>query len=300
VATLYPLCELTPAHSDILRSSDRSDIVPAFFEALGTLPYRWDVLRFGRLLEAGTIGRQIAEYLPHSGFQHRIRREHLCFMLELGPTYDQFLADRSAKFRSYLRRKTRQLEAAGQIKVLMAGRDMSVDEAYDDLLSIEERSWKHKHGTAISAVPHQRQFYRLLCDGAVRSRRLHLILMYLNDVPIAFNLGIKVADRYSYLKTSFDEGMRRLSPATVLRARLVEALISEGVRQLDFPGQPYQWEEQWTDVTRPRMSVLVFNRTPLAGLYRLVVGLRDLLRHSGDGNGIRVADPPPLRENQVG
>lgn len=293
VACVYPLCELTPTHSDILRVSDRLDIVPAFFEAIAALPLRWDVLRIGRLLEAGTIGQQLTEYLPRSGLRHRIRSEDSCFVLELGPTYEQFLTARSAKFRNYLRRKTRQLEAAGRVKVLVAGRDVSVSSAYDDLLSIEERSWKHSHGTAISAVPRQQTFYRLLCDGAASTGRLHLMLMYLNDIPIAFNLGIKVADRYSYLKTSFDERLRHLSPATVLRARLVEALILAGVRLLDFPAEPYQWEKQWTNDMRSRRSVLVFNRTPRAMQYRLLVRLRDLLRRSSDG--VQYADPRALR-----
>ena len=60
--------------------------------------------------------------------------------------------------------------------------------------------------------------------------------MYLDDRPIAFNLGITAGDRYSYLKTSFDEELRPLSPATVLRARLVESLCAEGLQHLDFPG----------------------------------------------------------------
>jgi CelD/BcsL family acetyltransferase involved in cellulose biosynthesis len=274
VAAIYPLCELTPAHSDFLRDSDRPEIVRAFFEAIATLPCRWDILRIRRLLESNPITLQFADYLAVSGFKFRMRREQPAFLLALDGSYEDFLAARSAKFRNYLRRKTRQLQSLGQLSVVLAGSDKSVGDAYDDLVSIEERSWKHSQGTSIAAVTQQRDFYQQLCEGAFRSGRLHLMVMYLDDVPIAYNLGIVTADRYSYLKTSFDEHLRKVSPATVLRARLIENLVAEGIQTMDFPGQPDPWVEQWTEQWRWRTSVLVFNRTPRARLYRLLVGLR--------------------------
>lgn len=293
IAALDLLCDLTPSHSDLLRDEDRPDIVPAFFDAIATLPCRWDVLRIRRLLEASTVSLQVAEYLPRSGLGFRIRREQPAFMLELAGSYEEFLASRSAKFRNYLRRKTRQLESLGRLRIARAGNDLSVADAFEQLLAIEVRSWKHGHGTAISAVSRQREFYRLLCEGAHRSRRLHLMLMYLGDVPIAFNLGIVIADRYSYLKTSFDERLRQASPATVLRARLVESLIADGIQTLDFPGQPYQWERQWAETLRWRRSVVVFNRTPRGMLYRLLTQVRGLARSRESGT-VSYADPREL------
>lgn len=291
VNAMYPLCDLTTFHSDILRASDQPGLVTAFMEAVAALPGQWDVLRFGRLIESGPIARQFAEYLAGSRLAHRIRCEQPSFFLELGESYEQFLAGRSAKFRNHLRRKARQLAAAGRLQILRAGRDLDVEEAYRHLLSIEERSWKHAHGTAVSAVPHQREFYRLLCDGLADRGQLHMLLMFLDDTPIAYDLGIVVADRYSYLKTSFVEGMRRFSPATVLRARLVEALIAEGVRSLDFPAEPYLWEKQWTETQRWHASVLVFNRTPKALLYRFLVRAREVFRRAQDTRTVVYTDP---------
>ena len=296
VATLYLLCDLTTAHSDILRVSGRPDIVPAVIDALTGLTGRWDMLRIARLIESSPVALQVTSHLARGTLPHRERREQPSFYLELEESYELFLAGRSAKFRNYLRRKTRQLEAEGKLRILKAGPDLDVEQAFGHLLSIEERSWKHAHGTAISAVPHQQTFYRLLCEGAHRTGRLHLMLMYLNDVPIAFNLGVTAAARYSYLKTSFDEAYRKLSPATILRASLVEMLIRDGVRCLDFPAEPYQWEEQWTDTVRWHTSVVVFNRTARGALLRLLVTSRDRLRRSRKDDGIAYVDP---RRNAV-
>jgi hypothetical protein len=83
----------------------------------------------------------------------------------------------------------------------------------------------------------------------------------LNDEPIAHNIGY-ISDRcYYYLKTSYVAERRPLSPATFLRLKLIEGLIARGITRIDMPGNPYDWESQWTDVMRPQVSVSIYPRT---------------------------------------
>jgi CelD/BcsL family acetyltransferase involved in cellulose biosynthesis len=285
------VADLSTAHSDVLRASDADGMVAELLVALRQLPWPWDVLRIGNLLECNPIAGQLRSFLPVSGFGHRIRREQPSYYLDLPATYDRFLASRSSKFRNYLRRKTRQLEAMGRLEVRRAGRDLDVMHGYRDLLTVEERSWKQAHGTAITSIPRQREFYRLLCMGAARCGRLHLQVMYLDGRPIAFDLGLTAADRYSYLKTSFDESLRPASPATVLRARLVENLIKEGFRCVDFPAEPYEWEQQWSSGVRWHSSFLVYNWTLGGQAYRALTKIRRREQPAPDPDRVRHVDP---------
>jgi len=285
------VADLSTAHSDLLRASDADGIVAELLVALRQLPWPWDVLRIGNLLECNPIAGELRGFLPVSGFKHRVRREQPSYYLDLPATYDRFLASRSSKFRNYLRRKSRQLEAMGCLEVRRAGRDLDVMQGYRDLLTVEERSWKHAHGTAITSISRQREFYRLLCIGAAQCGRLHLQVLYLDGRPIAFDLGITAADRYSYVKTSFDESLRPASPATVLRARLVESLIGDGFRCLDFPAEPYEWEEQWSSGVRWHSSFLVYNRTLGGQAYRALTKIRRRERPAPDSGRVRHVDP---------
>ncbi len=196
VATLSFVSELNNTHSDILRASNDPAIVPALFDAFVALPFRWDLFRVSRLLDTEPAhcghGRV---YLRRSGRKHRVRREQPSFFLELGSSYEQYLNSRSSKFRNHLKRKTRQLDEMGQVTVLRAGRELALGDAYRDLLAVDERSWKHTHGTAISAIGSQRSYYRSLCEGALRRGRLHLMLMYLGlgRSPTTSGCGISIA-----------------------------------------------------------------------------------------------------------
>lgn len=291
VDCLSLLSRLVSTQADLLRSHDHPDIVAALFGAFARLPCRWDTLRIDRVLESGVIHAQLTALVADSSLPSRVQAQPPTFYLELGRSYDEFLAARSSKFRNHLRRKTRQLEAAGQVEVRQAGRDLGIEEALEHLLQVEARSWKHAHGTALSVLPRQRAFNRLVCEGAAQRGRLHLLLLYLDGAPVAYDLGVMAGDRYSYLKTSFDEACRRLSPATVLRGTLVRTLIAEGVRCMDFPAAPFKWEEQWTNTLRRRYSYVAFNRTPRGRLYRWLAALRGRLQRSSDEDGVPFVDP---------
>lgn len=295
VATLTPLSEKYRTHSDIVGECHRPEVVNALFGAFDALPCAWDFFHVGRVLESGRLAAGLNGFLGSARLKRRVRREFPSFQIPLTGSYESFLASRSSKFRNYLRRKQRQLEALGKIEVLRVGHGLGLDRAFGDLLAVDEKSWKHAHGTAITAVPRQQVFYRRIAEESHRRGRLHLTIMYLDGRPIAFNLGLLQGDRYYYLKTSYDETLRQAGVATVFRARLVESLIGDGLKWLDFPGEPYQWEEQWTDEFRWHESFLVFNRGAHAFLCRMLVALHDLFQRRSRGDGIRYVNPRTQR-----
>jgi CelD/BcsL family acetyltransferase involved in cellulose biosynthesis len=138
-----------------------------------------------------------------------------------------------------------------------------INRAYGMLLAVERSSWKHMHGTAISAVPHQVGFYRDLCLGAAARGRLHLQVLLLGGLPAAYNLGYIRDFTYFYLKTSYGEAWRQFGVATYLRAHLIRSLIERGLRFMDFPAEPYEWERQWTETVRWHKKVALFSATPV-------------------------------------
>lgn len=291
VDTIRLVCDLSTAHSDVLHVCGIDEVASGVMAALAQAPWHWDVLRVGNLIEDGPLSRQLVEAVRASGFGCRVRREQPSYFHELDASFERYLAGRSAKFRNYLRRKTRDLQKLGRVEIRRAGHDVAVEQAYQDLLLVEQRSWKHAHGTAISAVPRQGEFYRRLCEGMARCRRLHLQLLYLDGRPVAYDLGVTSSNRFWYLKTSFDERLRSASPSTVLRARLIETLIAEGCRGLDFPAEPYRWEAQWASELRWHTSLIVFNRSLRGRVLRAALAARARVRPARDPRGVRYADP---------
>lgn len=275
--TACPVSELSNTHSDLLLKEVSEPVLGAFVEALYRLNPSWDVFSMTRILENSRLCGVLGELARRRRKWFEYVRTPPSFCLTLDSTMSDYLRKRSGSFRNALKRIERKLASRGHVAIKTQDDFRNIDEAYAILLSIEHRSWKHAHGTSISSISRQATFYRRLCLLAHQKNWLQLEFLYLNGLPVAYNLGLTLNNTYFYLKTSYDEAERSSSPATFLRARLVEELITRGVARLDFPAEPYEWERQWTDELRRHQSLTLFAPTAKGmayGFYRKVKGLR--------------------------
>jgi CelD/BcsL family acetyltransferase involved in cellulose biosynthesis len=204
-----------------------------------------------------------------------VRDAHASYFLELPPSYEQYLESRSSKFRNYLRRAERRVAAEAHVRISELTSADEVESGYEMLLEIERASWKHAQGTAISSAPQATGFFRDLCHGAAVRGRLHLQVLSIAGRPAAYNLGYLHDSTYSYLKTSFVEVLKPLGVATFLRARLIRSLIERGLRIMDFPAQPHEWERQWTETVRWHKKLTLYRGTAPG----LALAMAQHLRH---------------------
>ena len=278
VVTLQTVQELYNTHGGLLLDAGDRELVGAWLRAATSATTRWDLLRLSRLLE----GEPLVESFTVGGLgsvaRVRSRVEQPAFHLRLPSSYSEYLAARSAKFRNYLRRSTKKLEARGRVALARLADADRFSAEFDELMEIERGSWKHDHGTAISAVPHQAGFYEDLGRGALSRERLHLTFLRVQGRAVAYNLGLVANGCYYYLKTSYLEELRAFGVATIGRAKLIEQLIAEGVKELDFPGALYDWERQWSTDMRWHRSLLLFNRKARGSALWAALGVIGALR----------------------
>lgn len=258
---LTPIAEIFNTHSDLLLREVSTPIVDALFDAMTRLDVRWDFFRLSRVLQANPIGSQLAEHARTRRWITDVRQARPAYFLPLPATFDEYFAARSAKFRNHARRFEKKLHAAGTVRVVTITDAAAFEAAFDALLQIERASWKESHGISIHAASHRIEFYRRWAAAAGPAGHLDVQILMLGDEPIAHNIGYVVRGCYYYLKTSYVAAHRPLSPATFLRLRLIERLIAQGITRIDMPGNPYDWERQWTDVMRPQIALSIYPRT---------------------------------------
>lgn len=261
VKLLAPLCEEYNTHSDWLLSERAPSVVESIVGAIEALDVPWDCYRMSRLLEDNPLRSLLERALLRRTKPHLLRPGNPSYVLRLPQTYDEYLTSRSGKFRNYVKRVARKVGDVN-IRVVTPGCGADVvEEAFNDVLAIERSSWKEAHGTSITAVHHQAGFYRDLSRTAHEAGRLHLQVLRIEGQPAAYNLGYLWRGQYWYLKTSFRDDQRHVSPATLLRAHLIADMIARGATTFDFPGDPYEWERQWTDQIRWHSALTVYAPT---------------------------------------
>lgn len=275
LAMASPIAEQYHTNSDLLLKDSSRDMVDTFLRALFSLPARWDFFWIKRFVEGNPLPGVMEGCLRDSCIQYDSRRETSSFYLNLDGTFFDYLQKRSANFRYNLKRKEKKVRALGNVEYCKIENSQSLEEAYKNLLYVEENSWKHKHGTAITAIKKQRALYKELCESTAKKGWLHLSFLFLNNEPIAYNLGLVIREKYYLLKLSFHEKYKQVSPAILLMAWVIEDLIHGGVKAYDFTGKPYEYESQWTQEVRWHRSLTICNRTLRAKLYSIYKTLKN-------------------------
>ncbi len=290
IASLNLVSDLYPTHSGLLLDDVNGDCLSAFMKCLTDRLTDWDIFRVSRILSDKQLVEAIQTAARLRDLNCRVRDEQPSFHLSLPDSYALYLQSRSGKFRNHLKRMQRKLDQQGGVRLTRCTQASDLEKYFEALMQIEQQSWKHKNGTAISSKPHQKLFYRQLCQQSIKDQSLHLSILWMRDRPLAHNLGLVNGPCYYYLKTSYDKQLRSSGVATVARALLIRNLIEEGFGRLDFPAEPYEWERQWTRQLRWHKSVLIFNKTAKASGLRTAISARDLV-FAGKDKHLVYADP---------
>ena len=114
-----------------------------------------------------------------------------------------------------------------------------------------------------------------LCRICAEGGWLRLGVVYVDDQPAAAQIWIVSAGIAAIYKLAYDERFAKLSPGTLLTAKLMEYVIDvDQVREIDYLTGDDAYKKDWMSNRRERRGIVAYNlRTPK--------GLIAALRHLG-------------------
>jgi hypothetical protein len=136
--------------------------------------------------------------------QHGFRLMHseatrsVFFPLHEGP--DEFLSKMGKDLRQRVRSAPRKLAELGEMAFQEFTTQDQAEELLDAVLTVERQTWKHKAGTAITNVPAQENFYRMMFPRMMRKGMLYGLVIRLDGKPVAYNFGHCLDGVFSSLK----------------------------------------------------------------------------------------------------
>ncbi len=182
----------------------------------------------------------------------------VCPVVRIDSDWDGYLSTRSKHVRSEIRRKRRKIEQVGAVQWRIVTSPDDSQAAMEDILHIEQRSWKEASQTSFTAVRGLADFYNTLSLRCARRGWLRNYILYLDHVPVAHMVGMVYRDEYYALKTSFDEHYRDLSPGAVLATYALEQAFAERLHVFDFLGVPSRWKDELANDVRGQVSWCLF------------------------------------------
>ncbi|HDL64522.1 MAG TPA: GNAT family N-acetyltransferase [Proteobacteria bacterium] len=146
------------------------------------------------------------------------------------------------------------------------------------LLSISGRSLKFQRGVAFFSTPGMTEFMKILLPRMRESGMLKLTALYLNDRPIAYDIGFKYNDKIWSYESAFD---REYAPAGVghlLLTLLIEDAIKDNCREFDLLRGDEDYKFSWAERRREHLEFTVYHPGLLPSLIHWGYHFRRLAR----------------------
>ncbi len=148
------------------------------------------------------------------------------YFVDLAGTYDEYLAQFSAKSRSTLRRKGRKLEKAsgGALDWRSYRTPEEISEFHRIARDVSRKTYQERLLDA--GLPASTEFRdRMLADAA--DGRARGWLLFIADEPVAYLYCPLRADVLVYAHLGYDPAFAKLSPGTVLQLKVLEAAFDD-------------------------------------------------------------------------
>ena len=166
-------------------------------------------------------------------------------------TKEEFISDcLSRKKRKDLRRKRRQLEELGDLKVEVLEEQEQLAKWTDQFLNMESAGWKGSAGTAIKLNTKENSFFRAVLKGAFKNGKLIMLRLCLNGEPIAMRCSFKANDTVFSYKITYKEDYSRYSPGVLLEIENLDYLTKQPeIKNMDSCADPKKsfFEHMWPD-----------------------------------------------------
>jgi CelD/BcsL family acetyltransferase involved in cellulose biosynthesis len=165
--------------------------------------------------------------------------------IALPATWEEYLAGLSAKERGKITYYSKRLEKKYQSRVYRCGTESELPLCLDALFALHQKRWQStgQPGSFDSAA--RRQFYFDLGRLLLAQDLLEFWLLELNGKPAAAQFGFRFRNTVSQLQEGFDREYSTDSVGYVLRARVIQELIAQGVRTYDFLGGEPGYKAKW-------------------------------------------------------
>lgn len=212
------------------------------------------------LLSTDQPTQALLDSLSQSGWSISRRRRNPVFQVELPESYDKYLAaHKSSRSQQMLRRKERMLEKAYHVDVLRFDGDEITGDLLDRCSAVQRESWMVRRGADVLSQASTIEMIRAMGAAGLAG----VWMLSLDGHDAAFVACWKAHGTLYYQYPSFSlHYPPRLSIGNYLISRLLQDIIADGARLLDFGHGDAEYKRFWGTVER-RVDRVIAGRGPI-------------------------------------
>lgn len=182
--------------------------------------------------------------------------------LHLNGTWEVYLSTLSRSRRETVKRKARKVldRSNGRVRIV-SGRTGDLAGLLDECWEISRETWKHRGGSSIASDKSRTKFYERIAQDD--SDWIVLGVLYLDDVPVAFEYDLLYKATLYNMKLGYDERYSPYSPGYVLRVALLRWAFENDVNVYDYMGFAQDYKSQFSTQVTPHENIRIYSKRSL-------------------------------------
>ena len=191
-------------------------------------------------------------------------------------SFDGYWNLRGKNLRHNMKRQRAKLAQDGvAVRLEILTRAEEVAPAIEDYGRLESLGWKVAGGTAISSDNVQGRFYRSMLEAFCSAGKGRIYRYRFGEHVVAVDLCIEGGGALVILKTTYDESIKTISPAFLMRQEAFRQLFDEGqIKRIEFYGRVMEWHTKWSNDVRTMYHVTYYRWPFLPKIRRVAMKMR--------------------------
>jgi CelD/BcsL family acetyltransferase involved in cellulose biosynthesis len=192
----------------------------------------WDLVDLCNIPQNSLTFVQLRELAEARGYKTLVEIEDVCPIIELPPTWDDYLMMLDKKQRHEVRRKLRKADREAETRFLIVGQEHDLQAEMEDFVELHQKSAPEKDEFM---DPQMQRFFFEVAEVLQAEGWLQLAFVIIDGQKAASLLNFDYGGNILVYNSGYDPiEFHRLSPGIIVTARCIERAISLGRDRFDF------------------------------------------------------------------
>ena len=209
-----------------------------------------NVVRLGPLEQKSAIAQNIEKAFKNKKwFCHKVihGQQHA---IRLPNNFEEYSAQLSKKMLGNMRREKNKLHKLGDVRYekYTALTPAEWGSVIDDCAKVERNSWVNQADNGKSVMYNEEAFWKRLLQNEETSQRITILITYLDDQPISYNVALDSGDWRYGLSAHFDDAYKKYGVGGATHMLVIEDAIKNNIKHLNmgygFASYKHRWNAE--------------------------------------------------------
>jgi CelD/BcsL family acetyltransferase involved in cellulose biosynthesis len=252
--------------SDFITLNGDPEIVTLFCEYILAHREEWDAIELNEHKDEDTNTHVITKFLAQNGLIVKVN-SNLHHHVEITESWDSYLKSLSRNMRRDMEKSVRYAKEKHTLNlVCFRGADVRW-EHFEVFFEIN----KNGHFPEKYQSEKERAFHRELFEITRETNWIEIIILYLDEKPVAYEYGFNLSGRFEDWRTGYDTNYSEQAAGKILLIMLMKDLFENGYHDFDFLRGEYEHKDRWKPSSRKFLNIIAVRPTHLPARVALLL-----------------------------